>query len=253
MKFGRRLLAACVTLLLLVVVAIVQTAAPVAAGRVGPGGALAVSPGPKELHGTFYNVDGDTLNAWIEDEQVPVGLVGVRTPMGNTDCGMQATNALRKLLKGAIRLEDDAKVTIDGRKRRMYTAYTLDGQPVAQALVQVGLTRHDGRGERHEELAQLEKNAQQSRRGCVWETGEAPPSIRGPLDTQQDRVGLYGEEEPLANTPIAFGAAFSNMLLGAINLSDVARPSVVLAQAPPPTPTVSLPAGFVEDTVINGG
>src|SRR5262249_5221213 len=107
--------------------------------------------------------------------------------------------------------------------------------------------------ERHEELAQLEKNAQQSRRGCVWETGEAPPSIRGPLDTQQDRVGLYGEEEPLANTPIAFGAAFSNMLLGAINLSDVARPSVVLAQAPPPTPTVSLPAGFVEDTVINGG
>src|SRR6266851_9526102 len=125
MKTARRLTAAAATLLLLVVIASVQSPQHLDVLHIGPGGALAVGVGAKELHGTFYNVDGDTLDAWIDNQRVPVGLVGVRTPMGNTDCGKQATNALRQLLKGGIRLEDDATVTIDSRHRRMYTAYTL--------------------------------------------------------------------------------------------------------------------------------
>jgi hypothetical protein len=70
MKFGRRLVAAVVTLLLLVVVATVRTPERAAAGYIGPGGAMAVGAGPKELHGTFYNVDGDTLDAWIDNQRV---------------------------------------------------------------------------------------------------------------------------------------------------------------------------------------
>src|SRR4051794_2609609 len=111
----RRIGVGLLTLLLLAVIGIIEAPQRAAAQYIGPGGALAVSPGPKEVKGNGYAVDGDTINAYIEGQQVAIGLIGVRTPMGNTACGLQATITLNKLFRQGLRLEEDPNVALDGR------------------------------------------------------------------------------------------------------------------------------------------
>ena len=66
--------------------ALFPPAEPAQAGDIGPGGAMALAAGDKQLR-TGYAVDGDTLDTWIYGQQVAVGIVGLWAPQGNTACG----------------------------------------------------------------------------------------------------------------------------------------------------------------------
>src|SRR5438093_1063872 len=66
----RRIGVVLLTLVLLVVVGTIQPPKSAEAQYIGPGGALAIKPGPKEVKGNGYAVDGDTINAFIEDPQL---------------------------------------------------------------------------------------------------------------------------------------------------------------------------------------
>src|SRR5262249_26820047 len=137
-------------------------------------------------------VDGDTLDVNIldangESQRVAVGLVGVQAPMGNTDCGREAIRDLKALVKGGGRFEEDSTIAVDGRKRRMFRAGTLNGRNIADDLVRNGHGRWDGRGEHGAQVNAAETEAHSAARGCVWQSGEATPDLRGPRLVETDQ------------------------------------------------------------------
>jgi glucose/arabinose dehydrogenase/endonuclease YncB( thermonuclease family) len=249
----RRAFVGFMVVFLLGVVAAMEPPQTARAGQIGPGGALAVSPGPKELT-RGYAVDGDTIAAWIEGQQVAIGLVGVWTPQGNTPCGMQARGALQSFVKNGLRLEDDPTITIDGRKRRMYRALTLDGHPVAQELIRGGFARADTRGQHKGELAKLELEASTAGDGCVWSKGQPPKDLQGerPGEREKNNIQIWPNGTPPKPPARRGNPQFDNPLSRLLQLGQnagdaILRPSVAAAQS------AGLPPNFVQDTVIASG
>src|SRR5947209_14554975 len=157
----RRVVLALVGLFLVLVAGGVRPPTTVDAQFIGPGGAMALAAGPHQVNGFIRVVDADTLDVNITDatgqsQRVAVGLVGVQSPMPNTDCGKQAIQDLKALAKGGLRFEEDSTIAMDGRNRRMFRAVTLDGRQVADELVHNGHARWDGRGVFSRALEQAE-------------------------------------------------------------------------------------------------
>src|SRR6188474_2317107 len=101
--------------------------APLAAQRVGPGGAP--PPGRAiDVPAGIRVIDGDTIETWIDGKRVGIGLVGVSTPKANTNCGRAATGMLWGLVRDGLHLEDEPGLVFDERGRRMYHARTPDGR-----------------------------------------------------------------------------------------------------------------------------
>ncbi|HEY3063643.1 MAG TPA: hypothetical protein VGL99_32120, partial [Chloroflexota bacterium] len=92
--------------------------APIAAQRVGPGGAPGPSASGIDLTAPVRVIDGDTIETWIDGKRVGIGLVGVSAPMANTNCGRAATGLMWGLTKGGLHLEDEPGLTFDERGRR---------------------------------------------------------------------------------------------------------------------------------------
>ncbi len=217
----------------------------VEAQHIGPGGALAIKRGNKDLRGYVRVIDGDTLDVTIDGQRVPVGLIGVRTPQGNTDCGVEAADRLRQLVKGGVHLEEDTTLGIDGRLRRMYRAVALDGRNIADDLVRNGFAKTDGKGEKKRDLAQAETNASSAATGCIWKDG-LPKDLRDPSfapPDPKDQQGLIGASS-LGDTFGMVGSALGENLLAA---ADVLQPQPVEAQAG------VLPTSFTQDTLLNSG
>src|SRR5207249_12329279 len=114
-------------------------------------------------------------------------------------------------------------------------AYTLAGEPVAERSIQAGLTRTDGRGTSHADLESIEEDARQNRRGCVWQNGEPQGDLASPSINLRTNDKRDLPQPPRAGAADPFSV--NNLLLGLINISDFARPTIVLAQAATPTPT----------------
>src|SRR4051794_12007318 len=83
---------------------------PTDAQRVGPGGAPPPGSGPVDLRGFLRVADGDTFEAYINGQQVLVGVAGIEAPQANTDCGKQAVAQLRTLLRGGVHLDEDPQL-----------------------------------------------------------------------------------------------------------------------------------------------
>ncbi|HEY3062089.1 MAG TPA: PQQ-dependent sugar dehydrogenase, partial [Chloroflexota bacterium] len=244
----RRALVGLVGLVLVVIAGGVRPPTTVDAQHIGPGGAMALAPGPKEVRGFVRVVDADTLDVNIQDAQgqsqrVAVGLVGIQAPQGNTACGKQAIQDLKALVKGGLRLEEDSTIAVDGRNRRMFRGVTLDGRAIADELVRNGHGRWDGRGEQGRAIERNEVDARGAARGCVWERGEdqAPGDMRGPrtvdLDTKS-RQSLPGKDP----------------LTSAIETVASATHGLQLLEAPVAEAQGSgLPAQFTQDIVIPSG
>jgi len=203
--------------------------ATINAQRVPPGGAAPPGSGPVDIEGFVRVVDGDTLDAWINGQRVAVGLVGLTAPQGNTDCGRQATNMLRGLVRGGLRLEEDPQLTFDNRTRRMYHVRTRDGVPVARELARAGVAHADGRGSDRGAVAAALADAQANNRGCLW------GSVGAADDTAE-----FGVASPVA--PIVAGKGLASELA-----------------APPPAPEsaslaqgTTLPSGFSQELVAGG-
>jgi glucose/arabinose dehydrogenase/PKD repeat protein/endonuclease YncB( thermonuclease family) len=246
----RRVLVALVGLVLVVIAGGIRPPTPADAQHIGPGGAMALAPGPKDVRGFVRVVDADTLDVNIKDadgqtQRVAVGLVGVQAPQGNTDCGKQATQDLKALVKGGLRLEEDSTIAIDGRGRRMLRGVTLDGRPIADELVRNGHARWDGRGDQAAAVDAAESDAQTAARGCVWQDPNPPADMRGPrlVDTDQRIQRTLPARDPVTGAVNVVAAAFGNL-----RLLDLADAPVAGAQA-----QVVLPPQFTQDSVISSG
>jgi endonuclease YncB( thermonuclease family) len=98
-------------------------------------------------------IDGDTIEARIDNHRVATGLLGIEAPMGNTTCGRRSRAALQALLRNGAVFEEDNEIAFDERGRRMYYAYTPDARSIARALVRQGLARPTGQGIERDALA----------------------------------------------------------------------------------------------------
>jgi glucose/arabinose dehydrogenase/PKD repeat protein/endonuclease YncB( thermonuclease family) len=219
--------------------------------HIGPGGAMALAPGPQEVRGFVRVVDGDTLDVNIRDPQgqsqrVAVGLVGVQAAQGNTECGREATQATRALVKGGVRLEEDTTIAIDGRGRRMFRAVSLDGRDVATELVRDGHARWDGRGDRGAQIRSLESDAETSRSGCVWQNGQPPAGLQGPrlVDTDRKSQKTLPSRDPVSGAVDVAAAALGGLLLApAAEAQSAALPSQF-------TQDIVIPTGLVDPTNV---
>ncbi|MFN2446748.1 MAG: thermonuclease family protein [Vicinamibacterales bacterium] len=114
-------------------------------------------------------IDGDTVEVTTAGKRLGIGLIGVRAPRGNSECGRLATGALWGLSAAGLVFEEDAEGIPHEKYRRLYYARAADGRSVAEHLVLAGLARADGRGRERAALAAAENEARSLRRGCLWQ------------------------------------------------------------------------------------
>lgn len=111
--------------------------------------------------------DGDTV---ITAGDRVVRLFGVDAPEGDERCAKEATERLRELAGGMIRLEDGPWPTDELGRRTAYL-YTVDGASVDELLIREGLATASTKGGQHKNyLVNLEKEARTTDVGCLWQT-----------------------------------------------------------------------------------
>jgi endonuclease YncB( thermonuclease family) len=112
---------------------------------------------------------GDSLDAQIDGKRTLVGYLGAAAPAATTNCGAMALARNLQLAGSRVLLEDDPSYQFDELGRRLYYAYTPDGQSIDAALISEGLARAVRTDARHgAELAAIEAEAQSNKRGCLW-------------------------------------------------------------------------------------
>jgi len=98
-----------------------------------------------------------------------VGYVGAAAPVSTTSCGTIAFSRNQQLAGRRVLLEEDPTYKLDERGRRLYYAYTPDGESIDATLVREGLAsavRTDG--SHGPALAALEAIARVAKQGCLW-------------------------------------------------------------------------------------
>ena len=142
--------------------------------RVEPGGAPPPGSGTVEIEGFVRGIDGDTMELDYQGSKAGVGVIGIEAPQANTACGLEAANQLQAMVMNGVRLEEDRAIAFDNeRGLRMYYAVTPDGRSVAEELVKAGVARATGEGREIDRLTNLETEARNAKRGCLW--GEELP------------------------------------------------------------------------------
>src|SRR5690242_12264876 len=143
-----------------------------------PAQAQSLTPGPATprsatVSGFVRAVDGESLDASVNGARTAIRLVGIEAPQGNTPCGRVAAGALQTLVGAGVQLTDDPSVAADTRRpvRRPFDALTSDGRSVAEELVGAGHVKAKAEGQRQGRLAQLEAEARNAKRGCLWGSG----------------------------------------------------------------------------------
>jgi endonuclease YncB( thermonuclease family) len=163
-----RLAGRSLPLLLWVSLAAAQPMAPA-------GGAPPPGSGPIQLEGLVRAVAGDTLDAWIPQGRIAIGIVGIKAPPGNTPCGREASAYLQGLVTGGgVTLTEEPGLGFDERSRRLYHVLTGDGRSVAEEMVAAGFARANGEGSARDRLAELEATARAEGRGCLRAGGDSP-------------------------------------------------------------------------------
>ena len=110
-------------------------------------------------------IDGDTF---VSSNNVRVRLFGVDTPEVGQRCSEAATDRLRESAGAKVRVEDGPRLN-DRYGRRLYYAFTEDGESIDEKLVREGLARAwTGDGQYESTLRRLESEARRGRKGCLW-------------------------------------------------------------------------------------
>jgi endonuclease YncB( thermonuclease family) len=126
-----------------------------------------------EFEGHVRAVQGDTLDARLDDRRVGIEIIGIKAPRGNTPCGKEATAFLQALVDDGASVEAESGIA-HKKYVGMYHVRTRDGRSIAEEMVAAGFARATGKGKKNRELADLEAQAKAAGRGCVWEGAGAP-------------------------------------------------------------------------------
>lgn len=109
-------------------------------------------------------VDGDTFR----DPNGRIRLYGVDTRERGELCFNEATDRLRELAGGSVRVEKGPRL-IDPFQRRLYYICTMSGESIDEKLVREGFEiAWTKDGQHRDVLVQLEQEAQQEGVGCLW-------------------------------------------------------------------------------------
>jgi glucose/arabinose dehydrogenase len=228
----------------------------------GPG-APPPGSGPIDFSGFARVIDGNSLEVRIDGNRVGIAILGIDAPAINTPCGLEAANLLQALLLPGsplpslagmpipglppVRFEEDPdlQLSFDIYKRRLYHV-NVATLPIAVEMVRAGVARADGKGYMRAILGAAEREARAEGRGCLWRR-DVPP--RGP------RAGSAPAEAP----PDAEAANQEEPLPAVVDSVDAAKAyRTATATAEPvtaavePNAAVSVPAGFIVETIALG-
>lgn len=128
---------------------------------------------PEPIEATVSRtIDGDSLDARVLNNRTAVGYLGAETPPANQACGRQALERNKELADSRVLLYQDPAYEFDARGRRLFYAYTADGQSIEEILIREGLARAVRQdGSRGPELAAIQAEAESAGRGCLWGGG----------------------------------------------------------------------------------
>jgi endonuclease YncB( thermonuclease family) len=118
-------------------------------------------------------IEADTFEVWANGSRIGVGVIGIKAPPGNTQCGREAIAVVQQLMaNGTIWLdEEDALPSFDRRYRRMYRVTTANGLPLAVQLALAGVAEAepaDDASQDYPAIAAAEADARSVGRGCRW-------------------------------------------------------------------------------------
>ena len=109
-------------------------------------------------------IDGDTLHT----ARGRLRLFGVDTPERGKRCASEATDRLRELAGGSVRLEDGPRLTGGGGRLLAYV-YTQDGLSIDEILIREGLAiAWTEDGQHRDFLVGMEGEARREYSGCLW-------------------------------------------------------------------------------------
>jgi endonuclease YncB( thermonuclease family) len=126
---------------------------------------------PLTVSGPVRVIEGDTLEVSVRGVRVGVRIAGIRVPPGNTECGRQASAAVRQLLSSGARLDEEHRLPlVSNRLLRVFRVTTADGRPVAAELTLAGLAvaePADGEASDYPAILAGQADAQNAARGCA--------------------------------------------------------------------------------------
>lgn len=118
-----------------------------------------------------------------------VRVYGIDTPERGKLCYAEATERLRQLAKGAVRLEDGPRLQ-DRYGRRLAYLYTDDGLSIDMLMVGEGLAEAWTRdGQYRNTLVALAESTRENRVGCLWAGLSNGPVSDGATDRRYDPLG----------------------------------------------------------------
>ena len=125
--------------------------------------------GPIDFSGYVRVIEGDTVEVYINGHQTGIGIVGIKAPAGNTECGRLAIAFLQELLSSnQVRLEEDPVTpAFDARKRRMFRLVLPDKRSAAIAMAEAGLVDSTGQGIEANDLAAAVGRAHAANPACL--------------------------------------------------------------------------------------
>jgi endonuclease YncB( thermonuclease family) len=111
---------------------------------------------------------GDSLEVFMP-ERTATAIIGIEAPPANTDCGNRARAFLADLIQNGVTLEQVPESASDEHGRRLFHAFTPDGQNIALLALREGLVKTVSVSHKYQpSFSEAEQQARASARGCVW-------------------------------------------------------------------------------------
>ena len=125
-------------------------------------------PSPMERATVLDIVDGDTFDVLLAGVEERVRIFGIDTAERGEPCFREASERLRALAGGEVRLVPDVRKR-DRNGRLLRYVYTPDGRSVDATLIEEGLAHAwTDDGALRDPLVVLEDQARLAGRGCLW-------------------------------------------------------------------------------------
>ncbi|MBI3968024.1 MAG: PQQ-dependent sugar dehydrogenase, partial [Chloroflexi bacterium] len=136
----------------------------------GPTGAAARPPSEPELIATVIRViDGESVEGLVQGRRTAIGYLGLAAPYENQPCGLAAKARNQELAGRQIRLQADPAYGVDEIGRRLFYAFTADGESIEEILIREGYARAARTdASRGATLLAIEEDARLNQRGCLW-------------------------------------------------------------------------------------